>query len=106
MKPLNHRGRRTSAGTLIFQACGVDHCLVVGHRAGGSTEKGIWIGWLERSRSLLPSLFGGRERGILPEAVLALHTVLRNDPTIQDVRWHFKRDFDAGREELGVSKPS
>jgi len=57
-------------------------------------------------KPLLPSLFGGRERGILPKAVLAVHTVLRNDPTIQDVRWHFKLDFDAGREELGVSKPS
>jgi hypothetical protein len=90
---------------LNFKVNGAGHCFVVGYRSGGSNEEGVWIGWLERSRSLLPSILWGRKRGISPQAVNAIHSVLKGDPAIQNVHWHLKRDFDNNREELGASIP-
>jgi hypothetical protein len=45
-------------------------------------------------------------RGIEPEAVLALHAVLNSSLLIRNLKWHYRRDFDAGREELGQSNPA
>jgi hypothetical protein len=48
--------------------------------------------WLERSRGLLGSLLGGRQRGIAPSAIAALDRALRV-PEIRNVQWHDKKDF-------------
>jgi hypothetical protein len=88
-----------------FELDGVQHCFVVGYRPGVSNEAGTWIGWLERNRSFVPSLFGARGRSILPEAAHAIQKVLSGDPSIQNIRWHFKEDFDVGNEAVGAPKP-
>jgi hypothetical protein len=89
-----------------FQVAGMPHTFVIGHSPslveGG---EGIWIGWVERNRGLVGSLFGGRTRGINPAAPRTLHSILSSSPKIEDVRWHFRRDFDKGHEQLGASAP-
>jgi hypothetical protein len=89
-----------------FRVSGFEHCFVIGHRPGGDTEEGLWIGWLERSRGFVASLLGARRRGIQPAAARAIHEVLSSSPQIQEVQWHFERNFEAGREDLGTPEPS
>ena len=90
---------------LNFEATGIGHTFVIGHSPSGVSEAGTWIGWLERSRGLIGSLFGGRKRGVQPSAAEAVHRILSSSVLIRDVRWHFQRDFDKGHEERGASSP-
>jgi hypothetical protein len=90
---------------LNFEVTGIGHTLVIGHRPAGDTEQGTWIGWLERNRGFIPSLFGARKRGIHASSVEAIHKILSSSPQIRDVRWHFQHDFDKGHEERGASSP-
>jgi len=90
---------------LNFGARGIGHTFVIGHRPNGESEAGTWIGWLERSRGLIGSLFGGRKRGIQTSAGEAVHRILSSSALIRDVRWHFQRDFDEGYEEHGAPSP-
>jgi hypothetical protein len=82
-----------------------DHCLVLGHRPADGDEPAIWIGWLERRRGLLTSLFGGRNRNIATSACSAIHHALSGTPDISHVRWHTKDEFDRGREDAGALEP-
>jgi hypothetical protein len=88
-----------------FRVEGVDHHLVIGNREDAAGATGEWIGWLERNVGFLQSLLGRRNTGISPAAARAIHAALHTSPDIQDVRWHWRRDFDAGREELGQPEP-
>ncbi|HVH73189.1 MAG TPA: hypothetical protein VNB49_19050 [Candidatus Dormibacteraeota bacterium] len=89
-----------------FQVADTPHTFVIGHSPGlVEGSEGTWIGWIERYRGLVGSLFGGRTGGINPAAAQALHSILSSSPQIQDIRWHFRRDFDKGREQLGAPAP-
>ena len=77
---------------LNFEAAGVGHTFVIGHRPNGETEAGTWIGWLERRRGLIGSVLGGRKRGIHASAAQAIHHILTGSSVVRDVRWHFRRD--------------
>ena len=88
---------------LNFEAAGVGHTFVIGHRPPGETEAGTWIGWLERKRGLIGSIVGGRRRGIQASAAQAIHQTLTASPVVRDVRWHFQRDFDSGIERGALS---
>jgi hypothetical protein len=90
---------------LCFTESGIEHCFVIGHRPADNYEEGLWIGWLERTRGFLASLMGARKRGIQPAAARVIHEILSGSPQIRDVRWHFERDFDSGREETGTPEP-
>ena len=81
------------------------HCFVCSFRWPDDDHHGIWIGWIERSVSLISSLFGGRERGIDPMALRKIHELLARTPGISDVRWHHKSEFDRGNEVAGKSDP-
>jgi hypothetical protein len=89
---------------LNFDAAGIGHTLVIGHRPNGATEAGTWIGWLERKRGLIGSVLGGRRRGIQASAAQTIHRILTGSPVVRGVRWHFQRDFDNGVER-GASSP-
>jgi hypothetical protein len=89
-----------------FRVSEIEHCFVIGHRPGVGNEEGLWIGWLERSRSFVAALFGARKRDIQPVAVHAIHEILSGSPQIRDVQWHFERDFASGHEEMGTREPS
>ncbi len=88
---------------LTFEVAGQAYTLILSYLDG---ETSNWVGWLERDAGLLPSLFGARRRGITPEAAQAVHRALSSHDEIQNVRWHYKRDFDAGNEEQGNTQPT
>jgi hypothetical protein len=90
---------------LCFTHSGLEHGFLIGHRPAHNHQEGIWIGWLERKRGFLASLAGLRRRGIQPGAARAIHEILSGSPHIREVRWHFERDFDQGREEPGTPDP-
>ena len=73
---------------LTFHAGGTEHCFVIGFQPNDTATGDQWLGWLERQTGFLGSLFGGRKRGILPEAVQAIDTALKSSPDIQRVTWH------------------
>jgi hypothetical protein len=61
------------------------HCCVLGFQP--DEPEGVWRLWLERSRGLVASIFGGRGHGIDETAVKAIDDILRSAPEISDVRW-------------------
>ena len=89
---------------LNFEATGIGHTFVIGHRPNGETEAGTWIGCVERKHGLIGSMLGGRRRGIQASAVQAIHEILAGSSLIRDLRWHFERDFASGIEH-GASSP-
>jgi|RhiMethySRZTD1v2_1073278.scaffolds.fasta_scaffold02360_10 hypothetical protein len=71
-----------------FYVGDTEHCFVIGFQPNDPTTGDQWLGWLERQTGFLGSLFGGRKRGILPEAVQVIDAALRASPDIQYVTWH------------------
>ena len=88
-----------------FEVEDTEHCCILGYRPEQDKEDGSWIGWMERSRGFIGSIFGDRQRGILLAASRAIHDILSNSSQIRDIRWHLKRDFDKGKEEAGTTQP-
>jgi hypothetical protein len=54
---------------------------------GCGEDEGEWTGWLERGVGLLPSMLGGRKRGVKPDVVEAINRILAS-PIISDLQWH------------------
>jgi hypothetical protein len=77
------------------------HTCVIGFRADDST----WVIWTERRRGLIASIFGARNRDISNEGVKLLHRALSDTLEITDLRWHERKDFDAGREDRSSAEP-
>lgn len=67
--------------------------FIVGYRGDGE-----WLGWVERKVALLPSLLGGRKRGVQPDATRAIEAVLSSAPEIRAMHWHFEDDLVAGNK--------
>jgi hypothetical protein len=88
-----------------FLVDGIEYYFVIGYRPSDENSEGVWIGWLERSRGFIASVLGGRKRGIQAAAARVIHEILASSPQIRDVRWHFRRDFDGGDEQIGTSDP-
>ena len=86
---------------LGFQCGPYKYDFVVGYNPDGH-----WMGWLERRRGLIASLFGARKRGIRADAANAIHSVLASAEGISEVRWYLQRDFEVLREGRGSSTPS
>jgi hypothetical protein len=89
-----------------FKKGGIDYTFIIGHRPADAETLPTWIGFVERKRGRLGALLRGSERGVDPEAVLAIHSVLNSSLLVRNLKWHFRRDFDAGREELGQAQPA
>ncbi|MFN3650586.1 MAG: hypothetical protein ACK47B_13500 [Armatimonadota bacterium] len=85
-----------------FTTGGREYDFLLGLRDGELSE---WVGWLESGAGFFASLFGARKRGVQPEAVRALDAALSALPSVRDVRWHLRADFDSGREERGIPGP-
>ncbi len=90
---------------ITFQVGDLEYCFVISYRPANGEPEGDWIGWLERSKGLFASMLGLRKKGIQPEAAQAIHAVLSSSPQIREMRWHFQKDFHAGREELASERP-
>jgi hypothetical protein len=46
-----------------------------------------------------------RNKGLDEAVPKLIHSTLRLHPAITNIRWHKKKDFDSGREDLAVSSP-
>jgi hypothetical protein len=90
---------------LNFYVSGIGHTFVIGYRPAYEDAEETWIGWLERSRGFIGSMFGARERGIDPFAAETLHKIFVSSPQIRNLRWHFQRDFNKRQEQCGANAP-
>lgn len=90
---------------LNFSPAAGPHTLVLGYRPGDEDAPGGWFGVLERDCGFIASIFGGRNKGVQQEAAELIHSVLTGSEKTQEVRWHRRADFDAGREEPGSPSP-
>lgn len=70
-----------------FTTGGAEHCFIIGFQPNDPATGDRWLGSLDRPTGFLASLFGGRKRGILPEAVQAIDTALRSSPDIRHIIW-------------------
>ena len=68
-----------------FEVPAGTHCVVLGYQF--DDPEGQWIVTLERSRGLVGSLFGRRNKGIDDEAVQAINGVLASAAEIRDLQW-------------------
>ncbi len=83
-----------------FRIDNLAHCFVLSCRPeedGSST----WIGAIEAGGGLLARI---RNRGLIDRrALAAIHHALSGSVEVTDVRWHRRRDFDAGVEHGGAT---
>jgi hypothetical protein len=73
------------------------YCLVIGHIGDDDDSEAEhveeWWALLELKRGLLASLFGGRNRIRNKNAPDIIHSILSNSSEVQDICWHYRRDF-------------
>lgn len=89
-----------------FRSGDTNYQFVIGLRPGDGNEPDVWIGWLERNAGIVGSIFGARQRGIQSDCLRTIHSAISALPQVSNIRWHWKKDFEAGREELGQSDPT
>jgi len=70
-----------------FHIDGVEHCVVLGFRPNDRANGGQWLGWIERHRGFIGSMFGGRNRGISPQAIVAIDSALNSSSEIRNLVW-------------------
>lgn len=87
-----------------YKMGGQEYRFVIGFQPADEGVPSSWMGWVEKKAGMLSSMFGGRSKGIQPEAVQAIHTVLSSSTDIQDIRWHFTSGFDDS-EDSGTPTP-
>jgi len=75
-----------------FKINGVEHCVVVGFQPNDPEKGDCWIGWVERSVGFFGSILGGRNRGVLSEAITLIDEILNSEPQIRDLSWNLKDD--------------
>jgi hypothetical protein len=88
-----------------FRVADTDYQLVLGYRPGEMNGHGEWVGWLERKLGFVKSLLGRRKHHIGADAACLLQSVLSWSPQIRNVRWHYERDFDRGKEDDARPEP-
>jgi hypothetical protein len=104
-QPIDEPGQEDFCWYFTFRVGNTEHAFLIGFRPGDANTDGIWIGWLERKRSFIGSVLGGRKRGTHPAAAHAIHVILSASPQIQDVRWHVQATFERDHEESGSPEP-
>jgi hypothetical protein len=77
-----------------FHSDGVEHSFVIGFQPNDAAKGDRWFGSVERSTGFVSSLFGGRNRGILPSAIEAIDAVFKSSPDIHSVTWHERGEGD------------
>ena len=89
---------------MTFRVGETGYDLVIAYRPGDKGKLGDWMCTVERSAGLVGSLFGGRKRGIAPDALEPLHSVLSTASEISNLRWFTDEDYQ--REENGQTTPT
>ncbi|MRI91089.1 hypothetical protein FGE12_23280 [Aggregicoccus sp. 17bor-14] len=80
-------GQEDFGGFLRYRVGGIPHCFLLGLVPGDELEAACWAGWFEREVGFLATLFGGRQRGVSPEAVAAVGDILASSAFIRDLQW-------------------
>jgi hypothetical protein len=88
-----------------FTVNGTAFRLVLGYRPSDGAGEGTWIAWIERKACLVQALLGAQDRCIDSSAVGSINDALSDRETIADLRWHDRREFDAGQENRGSRWP-
>jgi hypothetical protein len=90
---------------LNFQSQSSSSTFVISFRPDNEQEGKTWIGIIERNcgSSLLYSADAHGESLHLQSRPFTKYC--RALGNVEELRWHFRRDFDQGREELGASSP-
>lgn len=88
-----------------FRAGDTDYRFVIGNRPADENDAPLWTGWVERKVGLMGTIFGARNRGIHLAAINAMNSAISALAQVRNIRWHCKKDFDAGREQLGQARP-
>jgi sugar/nucleoside kinase (ribokinase family) len=70
-----------------FLVQNVEHCVVVSFQPSEPEKGDRWVGWVERHLGFIGSILGGRNRGILPEAIQAVDLILTNSDEIRFIGW-------------------
>jgi hypothetical protein len=94
IKTADEPGQEDFGWYFDFEAGGVPHCFVIGFQENDPAAGDRWFGSVERHTGFLSSIFGGRNRGVLPEAVEMIDTALKSSPDIQRITW-----CERGKEE-------
>jgi hypothetical protein len=81
------------------------YCFVCGFRPAEGEDPAVWVAWVERSVGFFASIFGARDKNVGADGPRAIHQALASCPDITNIRWHFKKDFDSGKEEVGAEAP-
>jgi hypothetical protein len=89
---------------MTFRVGDTDYDLVIAYRPGDKGQLGDWMCTVERSAGLVGSLFGARKRGIAPDALETLHSVLSTASEISNLRWFTDKDYQG--EENGQTTPT
>ena len=76
-----------------FEVDSIKYCLITQYRP---VRPGVWICTLERISgvNLFSFFFGAGQRHIKIEAAQALHTILSNNPLIQNIKWYTDQEFN------------
>ena len=70
-----------------FHIDGIEHCVVLGFQPNDPANGDQWLGWIERHRGFIGSMFGGRDRGISPQAIVAIDSALNSSSEIRNFVW-------------------
>ena len=65
----------------------VEHCVVIGFQPNDPDLGDRWIGSVERHVGFLGSILGRRKRGIRPEAIETLDSILTKSNEIEFIGW-------------------
>jgi hypothetical protein len=65
-----------------------EYCVVLGFQPNDISQGDCWVGEIEHHVGFLGSILGGRHRGIDPDAIEAISTVLMSSQEILDLEWH------------------
>jgi hypothetical protein len=85
-------------GETTYQIC-------IGFRPEDEEGQGDWLVFIVRDCGFIRSLFGKEKKECAKEVPLAIHKALSSSTEIKNIRWHYKKDFDACNEEKGESHP-
>jgi hypothetical protein len=81
-----------------FQIGEVKHCFVIGFQPNDRATGDRWLGSVEHHAGFWKSLFGGRKRGVLPEAIQAIDKALQSNQEIRRIVWN-ETGHDPGEAE-------
>jgi len=99
-------GREDFGWYFNFTLSGCEYCCVCLLREADGDNPAVWVLWIERNSDIVAAASAGHEKHSSFTAPQLVHKILSQSTEISNIRWHFKKDFDKGREEAGSVLPA